>query len=84
MTYAITTPQPTYPDFRRPVADTSVVVQGTVGKDGRVISARALSGPLYLTGAAVQAMQKWRFRPYLVNGTPVEVITNVNFLFKAQ
>lgn len=84
MQYAVATPAPTYPVFHQPVLDSSVIVQVTIGKDGHVISARALAGSSELGGAAVQAIEKWRFRPYLVDGAPVEVVTNVKFVFKAQ
>jgi protein TonB len=34
-----------------------------------------------LTSAAVQAVQNWRYRPYLLNNEPVEVETQVNVIF---
>ena len=81
MTYAISTPAPEYPSFRRPV-DTSVIVEATVGKDGRVISAKPVSGASDLAASAVKATQRWRFRPYVLNGSPVQVVTNIKFVFK--
>jgi protein TonB len=62
--------------------DVSVIVQATIGKDGRVTSAHPISGPSDLASAAVSATQRWRFRPYVVDGSPVQVVTNIKFVFK--
>jgi hypothetical protein len=51
----------------------TVVVQAKVGKDGRVMSAEALSGPKVLLQEAAQCARKFEFRPFLVQGQPVEV-----------
>jgi len=42
------------------------------------------SGPLMLQQAAVDAVRTWRYRPYLLNGDPVEVETTVNVIFTLQ
>jgi protein TonB len=34
-----------------------------------------------LTGAAIEAVRQWRYRPYLLNGEPVAVETTVNVVF---
>jgi len=46
-------------------------------------SVQAISGPPMLQGAAVEAVKRWRYRPYLLSGDPVEVETtiSVNFTF---
>jgi len=44
-----------------------------VGKDGRVIQADAEDGPAEVRGPAVEAVRKYRFRPFLVLDEPVEV-----------
>jgi len=51
----------------------SVVLQASVGKDGRVISAEPLSGPKVLQSVAAECARKYEFRPFLVQGEPVEV-----------
>ena len=48
-----------------------------VGKDGKVLIARKISGPEDLVPAAVEAVKKWKYRPYLINGEPIEVDTIV-------
>lgn len=55
----------------------SIAVQIVIGKDGRVISAHALSGPPDAFKAAEAAVRKWRYQPYLVLGEPAEVETKV-------
>ena len=59
----------------------SVVVELTVDEAGRVISARAISGPVELRGAAVEAAKRWEFRPTSLSGTPVKVIGTIKFNF---
>ena len=83
MRYALATPAPRYPTGRHISMDTSVIVRATISKDGRVLNATAMSGADDLRGAAEDAMHEWRFRPYLVDGSPVEVSTDVRFVFKA-
>jgi protein TonB len=40
-----------------------------------------MSGPPMLQQAALDAVSNWRYRPYLLNGQPVEVETTVNVIF---
>jgi protein TonB len=84
MTYVVSAPKPVYPIFRHAPVDTIVDVQTTISKEGKVISARALSGALDVRGAAAQAVQTWRFRPFTLDGTPVAVVTTFKFVFKAR
>jgi outer membrane biosynthesis protein TonB len=48
-----------------------------IGKDGRVVSARAISGDPPLAEAAVGAVRQWTYRPTLSNWEPVEVRSEV-------
>ncbi|PYP92162.1 MAG: hypothetical protein DMG65_05010 [Candidatus Angelobacter sp. Gp1-AA117] len=50
-----------------------VVLRILIDKQGNVIKAKPMSGPPSLTGAAVDAMMQWKFKPYLLNGEPVQV-----------
>jgi hypothetical protein len=56
-----------------------VVVQIVIGKDGRVVEAKALSGPKAAYKAAESAARKWTYLPYLVAGQPAEVETKITF-----
>lgn len=82
--YALSAPQPVYPrDLPKGIVGT-VVVQVTISPDGQITDIRTLSGPVEMRPATVQAVQAWRFKPYMVNGNPVEVTTTLGFLFKGQ
>ena len=79
LTYA---PVPTYPPTARAnhISGT-VVLKGTIGKDGHVKNLEVVSGPGDLRMAAVDAVRFWRYKPYLLNGEPVEVMTTINAVF---
>jgi protein TonB len=73
---------PLYP----PIAKTArvsgtVVIQATISKTGAIGNLRAVSGPSMLRQAALDAVKTWRFRPYMLDGEPVEVETTVNVNF---
>ena len=74
---------PVYPELMtriRMQGDVSVEV--IVSPDGRVESARAVSGHPMLASAAVDAARRWRFGPTLLNGVPVRVTGVIVFVFK--
>ena len=56
----------------------TVVLQAVIGKDGSVHSVRALKGNPVLAQAAMDAVKQWRYRPYALNGEPVEADTEVS------
>ena len=58
-----------------------VVLQAVIGKDGTIRELRLVSGHPMLAPAAIEAVKLWRYRPYLLNGDPVEVDTQVNVNF---
>ncbi len=84
MTYAVSTPKPIYPSFRHAGSDVTVDVDATISRDGRVTSAQALNGTPDVRGAAVRAVQSWRFKPFILDNSPVEVVTTFKFVFKGQ
>jgi periplasmic protein TonB len=57
-------------------------LQAVIGKDGSIQNLRVISGHPLLTSAALEAVKQWRYKPYYLNGEPVEVETQivVNFL----
>jgi protein TonB len=59
----------------------TVVLQATISKTGTIENLRVLSGPPMLQQAALEAVKSWRYKPYLLNGDPVEVETQVNVIF---
>ena len=58
-----------------------VVLQVLIGTDGRVRNLKPLSGPKELIPAAIGAVQQWRYQPYLLNGQPMEVDTQITVNF---
>lgn len=74
-------------DIRYPAIAKSARIQGTVvlqamiSKEGTIENLRVLSGPPMLQQAAMEAVRTWRYKPYLLNGDPVEVETQVNVVF---
>jgi protein TonB len=59
----------------------TVVLEATISKDGTIQNLRVISGPPMLRQAALDAVRSWRYKPYLLNGEPVEVQTTVNVVF---
>ena len=59
----------------------TVVLQATISKAGAITNLRVVSGPPMLQQAALDAVRSWRYKPYLLNGDPVEVETTVNVVF---
>jgi protein TonB len=56
----------------------TVSLQVTIGKDGHVSDVSLISGPGELVSSAVEAVQQWVYKPTLLNGEPVRVITTVD------
>jgi TonB family protein len=59
----------------------TVVLQGQISKEGRITELRVISGPAALQQASLDAVRTWRYRPYLLNGEPVAVLTTINVVF---
>jgi protein TonB len=73
---------PMYPPIAKAArVQGTVVLQATISKTGTIEGLHVLSGPAMLQGAAMDAVRSWRYRPYLLNGDPVEVETTVNVVF---
>ena len=74
---------PVYPAVARQMgAQGPVILRAFVSRDGTVESLRVVSSahPL-LNGAALDAVRQWRFRPYLLNGAPMEVEAQITVNF---
>jgi TonB family protein len=59
----------------------TVVMQAVISKEGTIKDLATVSGPRELVDAAMGAVQQWRYRPYMLEGEPIEVDTliTVNF-----
>jgi periplasmic protein TonB len=75
--------QPTYPQQALQMrVHGSVLLQATISKTGNTTSVKVLSGDAVLARAAVQAVSQWKYKPYYLNGEPVEIQTQITVNFK--
>jgi TonB family protein len=80
---ALNLPSPVYPEVaRRMRAEGQVIIEVVIDENGKVVSARALSGNSLLREAAIQAAQRARFSPTKLSGQPVKVAGVINYNFK--
>jgi protein TonB len=76
--------QPVYP--RQALAirlEGEVVLLATVSEDGKVEKVKVLSGNGILAQAGIDAVRQWRYRPFLLDGKPIRMQTQVTLKFKA-
>lgn len=77
--------EPAYPKIALAARVTGVVLlKAVISKEGEIKELQALSGHPLLVPAAIEAVKQWRYRPYLLNGEPVEVETNITVTFQIQ
>jgi len=73
---------PVYPPIAKAArVSGTVVLQATISKGGTIENLHVISGPAMLQQSAMDAVRQWRYKPYLLNGEPVEVETTVNVIF---
>jgi TonB family protein len=60
----------------------AVQLMATISKSGDISSVKVLSGEPQLARAAVYAVRQWKYKPYLLNGSPVEIQTQITVNFK--
>ena len=74
--------KPVYPPLAKAArVQGTVKFQASIGKDGTIQNLQMLSGPPLLVQAAMQAVQQWVYKPTLLNGEAVEVITTIDVNF---
>ena len=74
--------RPTYPAIAKQArVQGTVVVQATISREGTIENVRAASGPPLLQAAALAAVRSARYKPFMLNGQPVEVETTINVIF---
>jgi protein TonB len=69
------------PEAGRERIEGIVVLMAVIGKDGTVRDVRVESGLPVLAQAAIEAVKQWRYRPYLLNGEPVEIDSQITINF---
>jgi protein TonB len=74
--------QPMYPPLARQARiQGTVVLQAEISKEGTIQNLRLISGHPMLAPAAIEAVKQWRYKPYFLNGEPVEVETQITVNF---
>jgi periplasmic protein TonB len=74
---------PTYPMTAKQMhLQGSVQIQANISKDGNITDVKLLSGDAVLGRAAMDAVRQWKYKPYVLNGEPIEIQTQVTVIFK--
>lgn len=74
--------KPTYPAIAKNARISgSVVLQAVISKQGNIENLRVVNGHPMLVPSAMEAVRQWRYKPYYLNGEPVEVETTVTVNF---
>jgi protein TonB len=74
--------QPVYPPLARAARiQGPVILRAIISRTGTIENLQTIGGHPMLVGAAIDAVRQWRYRPYILNGDPVEVETQVTVNF---
>jgi protein TonB len=77
--------EPAYPPLAKQARIQGVVVlTAIIGKDGNIQNLQVVSGHPLLAPAAIEAVKQWRYKPFVLNGQPVEVETTVTVNFRVH
>jgi len=75
--------QPIYPPQARQLRlQGAVQLQAMISKEGSITSIKVVNGEPALARSAVDAVKQWKYKPYYLNGEPVEIQTQVTVIFK--
>jgi len=76
---------PAYPALARAArVEGLVIIEATIGRDGRVRDARVIRSIPLLDAAALDAVRQWAFTPTLLNGSPVAIVMTVTVDFRLR
>ena len=74
--------QPEYPPLARQARIQGLVLlEAFIARDGTIQNLRIVTGHPLLAPAAQSAVQQWIYRPTMLNGEPVEVVTTISVTF---
>jgi periplasmic protein TonB len=74
--------QPPYPVLARSARiQGDVVLHAIIDKNGNIQDLQLVTGHPMLVPSAIEAVRQWRYKPYLLNGNPVEVDTTITVIF---
>ncbi len=78
----LTGDDPHYPEAaKKAKIQGKVVLAASISKDGAIENLRVVSGPKELQAPSIDAVKTWKYKPYLLNGEPVEVETTINVVY---
>jgi TonB family protein len=73
---------PKYPEeAKKERIQGAVLLNAVIGKDGNVEELTVSSGPKELQQSALDAVRQWTYKPYLLNGDPIEVKTTISVMY---
>ena len=73
---------PVYPPLAKMARQQGTVkFQAAIGKDGTIENLMLISGPPLLVQSAMDAVKKWTYKPMVLNGAPVQVVTTIDVNF---
>jgi TonB family protein len=76
---------PVYPpEAKKKRVQGTVLLDATIDKEGKVSELHVVSGPKMLRQSALDAVKTWLYKPYLLNGEPVEVRTTINVTYSLE
>jgi len=79
----ITKVNPEYPEIAKQIRVSGrVELEATINEEGAVVSIKTLTGNPILAKAAVDALKKWKFKPFKEDGKPVRVASDFTLDFK--
>jgi periplasmic protein TonB len=55
----------------------TVMLSAEINQQEEIVNLELIDGPIELAGSAINAVRRWKYRPYVLNGEPVEVRTQV-------
>jgi len=75
-------PKPEYPPLAKMARiQGTVKLEAVISKDGTIQDLKVLTGHPLLVKSALDAVQRWRYQPTLLNGDPVEVVPEIDVNF---
>ena len=74
--------QPVYPEeAKKARIQGKVLLDAVIGKSGEIEQLKAVSGPKELQQSSLDAVRQWTYKPFLLNGDPVEVQTTISVIY---
>lgn len=74
--------EPVYPaEAKKKHIEGDVILKAVISKEGSIEKLHTVSGPPILAASALKAVRTWRYKPYLLNGQPVTVETEIHVIY---